>query len=78
MLKILTAAAALAILGPDARLTTKVYKGAEPGSIVLVGGGDPTLNAGSKTVYDGAPTLADLAAQTKAAWEKDGDSRSPR
>ncbi|HUG51399.1 MAG TPA: D-alanyl-D-alanine carboxypeptidase, partial [Terrimesophilobacter sp.] len=30
VLKVLTAAAALAILGPDARLTTKVYKGAEP------------------------------------------------
>ena len=73
VLKVLTAAAALAVLGPDARLTTKVYKGAEPGSIVLVGGGDPTLNAGSKTVYDGAPTLGDLAAQTKAAWEKDSD-----
>ena len=73
VLKILTAAAALAILGPDARLTTKVYKGAEPGSIVLVGGGDPTLNAGSTTVYGGAPTVADLAAQTKAAWQKDGD-----
>jgi serine-type D-Ala-D-Ala carboxypeptidase/endopeptidase (penicillin-binding protein 4) len=73
VLKVLTAAAALAILGPDARLTTKVYKGSEPGSIVLVGGGDPTLSAGSKTVYSGAPTLADLAAQTKAAWEKDAD-----
>jgi serine-type D-Ala-D-Ala carboxypeptidase/endopeptidase (penicillin-binding protein 4) len=73
VLKVLTAAAALAILGPDARLTTKVYKGTEPGSIVLVGGGDPTLNAGSTTVYDGAPTLADLAAQTKAAWEKNGE-----
>lgn len=71
VLKVLTAAAALAVLGPDDRLTTRVYKGAEPGSIVLVGGGDPTLNAGSKSVYDGAPTMADLAAQTKAAWEKD-------
>ena len=72
VLKVLTAAAALAILGPDARLTTRVFKGTDPGSIVLVGGGDPTLNAGSKTVYTGAPTLADLAAQTKAAWDKDG------
>ncbi|WKK70829.1 D-alanyl-D-alanine carboxypeptidase [Rathayibacter oskolensis] len=37
-LKILTAASALAVLGPDTRIATTVVRGSEPGSIVLVGG----------------------------------------
>lgn len=72
VLKVFTAAAALMTIGPDFRMTTKVVEGTAPGSIVLVGGGDPTLSAlppGSESVYKGAPKLVDLAAQTKAAWE---------
>ncbi|MBX3067885.1 MAG: D-alanyl-D-alanine carboxypeptidase [Cryobacterium sp.] len=72
VLKVLTAAAALAILGPDYQMSTKVFEGSTPGSIVLVGGGDPTLSAlpaGVESVYTGAPKLDDLAAQTKTAWE---------
>ena len=37
---------------------------------MLVGGGDVTLsarNTGAGTVYDGAPLMADLAAQVKAS-----------
>lgn len=68
VLKTLTSAAALAVLGPDYQLSTKVVTGAEPGSIVLVGGGDPTLSAGGGSVYKGAPTVVDLANQAKAAW----------
>lgn len=71
-LKVITAAAALTTIGPNFRMTTRVFEGSEPGSIVLVGGGDPTLSAlppGVESVYTGAPKLADLAAQTKAAWE---------
>ena len=68
VLKTLTSAAALAVLGPDYQLSTKVVAGSAPGSIVLVGGGDPTLSAGGGSVYKGAPTLGDLAAQVKAAW----------
>jgi len=41
--KILTAVAALTALGPDTRFTTSVEL-AGPGSIVLVGGGDPALS----------------------------------
>lgn len=70
-LKVLTAAAALSELGPDYRMTTTVVEGKDPGSIVLVGGGDPTLSAlgpGVESVYTGAPKLSDLATQTKAAW----------
>ena len=70
VLKTLTAAAALAVLGPDYQLTTKVVAGSTPGSIVLVGGGDPTLSAGNGTVYAGAPTLGTLATEVKAAWAK--------
>jgi D-alanyl-D-alanine carboxypeptidase/D-alanyl-D-alanine-endopeptidase (penicillin-binding protein 4) len=43
--KILTTTAALASIGPDAVLTTRVVQGATPSEIVLVGGGDPTLTA---------------------------------
>ncbi len=71
-LKVLTAAAALLTIGPNFRMTTRVFEGSDPGTIVLVGGGDPTLSAlpaGVESVYTGAPKLADLAAQTKAAWE---------
>jgi D-alanyl-D-alanine carboxypeptidase/D-alanyl-D-alanine-endopeptidase (penicillin-binding protein 4) len=68
VLKTLTSAAALAVLGPDYQLSTKVVAGSQPGSIVLVGGGDPTLSAGGGSVYKNAPTLGDLATQVKAAW----------
>ncbi|MET4782695.1 D-alanyl-D-alanine carboxypeptidase [Glaciihabitans sp. UYNi722] len=67
VLKTLTSAAALAVLGPDYQLSTKVVAGAEPGSIVLVGGGDPTLSAGGGSVYKGAPTMTDLAAKVKSS-----------
>lgn len=41
--KILTVAAALQVYGPGHRFSTSVVQGTEPGSIVLVGGGDPLL-----------------------------------
>ncbi|TWP51388.1 D-alanyl-D-alanine carboxypeptidase/D-alanyl-D-alanine-endopeptidase [Lentzea tibetensis] len=68
-LKILTAAAALLQLERTDQLTTKVVAGPEPGSVVLVGGGDVTLSskpAGTTTVYPGAATLDDLAAKVTA------------
>jgi D-alanyl-D-alanine carboxypeptidase/D-alanyl-D-alanine-endopeptidase (penicillin-binding protein 4) len=69
VLKTLTAAAALNVLGPDYQISTKAYSGATPGTVVLVGGGDPTLSAlpsGQESVYRGAPKLSDLAAQVQA------------
>ena len=68
--KLVTAAAALLALDPDAQLETKVVAGAEPGTVVLVGGGDPTLSAlpaGRESVYPGAPRLDELVAQVRAA-----------
>ncbi len=70
-LKVITAAAALLTVGPNFQLSTRVFEGPEPGSIVLVGGGDPTLSrlpSGSESVYAGAPKIDDLVSQTKAAW----------
>jgi len=71
VMKVLTSAAALKVLGPDHRLTTRVVQGTRQGEIVLVGGGDVTLSrtpAGTRTAYAGAPHLSTLARQVKAAW----------
>lgn len=71
-MKVLTAAAALNVLGPDFRASTRVVAGAEAGTIVLVGGGDLTLSrlpSGQEPVYTGAAHLDDLAAKAKTAWE---------
>jgi len=67
VLKTLTSAVALSVLGPDHRLTTTVTGDPGSGSIALVGGGDATLSATGRSVYSGAPTLADLAGQVKGA-----------
>ncbi|QUQ69678.1 D-alanyl-D-alanine carboxypeptidase/D-alanyl-D-alanine endopeptidase [Kutzneria sp. CA-103260] len=68
--KLLTMTAALLSLDPQFRFTTKVVAGPEPGSVILVGGGDPTLSslpAGKESVYPGAAHLDDLVAQVKKA-----------
>jgi len=67
--KVATAVAALSVLGPGARFTTRVVSGPTHGSVVLVGGGDPTLAAGRPPAadYPRPATLASLAAQT-ARW----------
>ncbi len=45
-MKLLTAGAALRVLGPDRRFSTRVLAGPTPGSVVLTGGGDVLLGAG--------------------------------
>ncbi|WP_158862590.1 D-alanyl-D-alanine carboxypeptidase/D-alanyl-D-alanine-endopeptidase [Leifsonia sp. AG29] len=70
VLKTLTSAAALATLGPDYRVQTRVVAGSAPGQVVIIGGGDVTLSrlpGGQGAFYTGAPSIADLAAQTKQA-----------
>ncbi|MEV0386364.1 D-alanyl-D-alanine carboxypeptidase/D-alanyl-D-alanine-endopeptidase [Nonomuraea sp. NPDC050643] len=65
--KIATCAAALASLGPDTRLSTRVVQGAKPGTVVLVGGGDPLLAGPSaRPAYPKQASLATLAARTAA------------
>jgi D-alanyl-D-alanine carboxypeptidase/D-alanyl-D-alanine-endopeptidase (penicillin-binding protein 4) len=67
VMKLLTATAALQVLGPNFRVQTKVYADLDnPGHIVIVGAGDPTLSrtrAGVQSVYRDAPKLSDLAVQ---------------
>ncbi|WP_083404844.1 MULTISPECIES: D-alanyl-D-alanine carboxypeptidase/D-alanyl-D-alanine-endopeptidase [unclassified Curtobacterium] len=65
VMKTLTSATALAVLGGDHRIPTTVTR-ESAGTIALVGHGDATLSAGAGTVYPGAPTLAQLAQQVKA------------
>jgi D-alanyl-D-alanine carboxypeptidase/D-alanyl-D-alanine-endopeptidase (penicillin-binding protein 4) len=72
--KLATGLAALAVLGGDARFTTRVVRGAGPGSIILVGGGDPALAvkpfpAGD---YPRPATLSALAASTARALMAQG------
>src|SRR6195952_2460814 len=68
VMKVLTSSAALAVLGPDYRVTTKVVAGSAPGTVVLVGGGDVTLSSGSSNIYNNTATMSDLADQVKTAW----------
>jgi len=72
VMKVYTAAAAIAVLGPDYTLKTQVVDGNVPGTIVLVGRGDATLSAlpeGSESYYPGAAKLSDLAAQAIAEYQ---------
>jgi len=72
-LKLFTAAAALQTLGPNYVVETKVFSDPDnPGTIILVGGGDPTLSAtgpGKQSVYANAPKLSDLAIKVNL-WAK--------
>ncbi|MGH3693730.1 MAG: D-alanyl-D-alanine carboxypeptidase/D-alanyl-D-alanine-endopeptidase [Pseudonocardiaceae bacterium] len=68
--KLLTASAALLALDHQARLRTTVLAGTEPGTVVLRGGGDPTLSAAgypAATGYPAAARLDDLVGQVRAA-----------
>jgi D-alanyl-D-alanine carboxypeptidase/D-alanyl-D-alanine-endopeptidase (penicillin-binding protein 4) len=66
--KVLTAAAALLALDRGARVTTRVITGDQPGVVVLVGDGDPTLSTaevGQDTWYRDAARISDLADQVR-------------
>ena len=65
--KLLTAATVLAARGPAYRLTTRVVAGGAPGTVVLIGGGDPTLSVTATGQFPGAARLDQLAAQVKTA-----------
>ncbi|MGH3729397.1 MAG: D-alanyl-D-alanine carboxypeptidase/D-alanyl-D-alanine endopeptidase [Micromonosporaceae bacterium] len=63
--KVVTGFAVLAARGPNHRLTTRVVEGANPGEVVLVGAGDPTLTVSKGGTYPGAARLNTLAAEVK-------------
>ena len=71
--KLLTTAAALQVLGPDQRFTTKVVQGASRREVVLVGGGDPYLAskpltpAEAEEAYPERADVVTLARRTAAA-----------
>lgn len=69
VVKLLTATVALDTLGPKGRLTTTVVDGTTAGTVIVIGGGDPTLRAGGSSVYSGAASLSELASQTVAAYQ---------
>ncbi|HEX7161146.1 MAG TPA: D-alanyl-D-alanine carboxypeptidase/D-alanyl-D-alanine-endopeptidase [Trebonia sp.] len=71
--KLVTVVAALAALGPDARFTTTVRQVGD--TVVLVGGGDPTLavNEYPSSDYPRPATLAQLAAGTARALKARGN-----
>jgi D-alanyl-D-alanine carboxypeptidase len=67
--KILTAAAALLSLDHTQQLVTKVVAGEQPGEVIIVGGGDPTISSlepGEESIYPGAAHLSELVDQVKA------------
>ncbi len=72
-MKLITAAAALKVLGPNFRVTTKVFADPlDPGHIYFVGAGDPTLTRtlnGQQSVYLNAPKISDLAVLINS-WAK--------
>lgn len=73
-MKLLTAAAALDLLGPDHVFTTRAVQ-TGPGTVVLVGGGDPYLSSGSvATAHPERASLDDLAAATADALTAGGTS----
>ena len=67
--KLATSLAALAVLGGDHKFSTRVVRGATADSIILVGGGDPTLavNPFPAGGYPRPATLSSLAASTARA-----------
>ncbi|MFE9791416.1 D-alanyl-D-alanine carboxypeptidase/D-alanyl-D-alanine-endopeptidase [Streptomyces goshikiensis] len=70
--KIATATAVLAALGPEHRFRTTVTPGAAPGQIILVGGGDPSLTARKKPPAGSGGSLVALAADTAQALKAAG------
>jgi serine-type D-Ala-D-Ala carboxypeptidase/endopeptidase (penicillin-binding protein 4) len=66
--KLLTTSAALLTFNPTDTFVTRVVAGPAPDTVVLVGGGDPTLTAlpeGEEGVYPDPARISDLAAEVR-------------
>ena len=73
VMKLLTAAVALDVLGPDFRVTTNIYSDPlNPGSIYLVGAGDITLSRmpGNITSYYAKAPKLDTLTRLVSGWAK--------
>lgn len=73
VMKVLTAAVALDVLGPDFQVTTNVYSDTQnPGSIYLVGAGDVTLSRmpGNITSYYAKAPKLDTLTRIISSWSK--------
>ncbi|MFM1779116.1 MAG: D-alanyl-D-alanine carboxypeptidase/D-alanyl-D-alanine-endopeptidase, partial [Actinomycetota bacterium] len=73
VLKLLTAAVALDVLGPDYKVTTRVVQDpANPGKIYLVGAGDVTLSRmpGNITSYYSKGPKLDTLTKAVSTWAK--------
>lgn len=70
--KTLTSVAAMSYLGVDHRISTSVVEGENENTVVIVGGGDATLQIDDEGFYHGAASLQDLADQVLDA--RDGES----
>ena len=70
-MKVLTAMAALDILGPDRTFVTKAVDAGD-GSVVLVGGGDPLLTSKTSTSSYKVASLTKLATATATALKTAG------
>jgi D-alanyl-D-alanine carboxypeptidase/D-alanyl-D-alanine-endopeptidase (penicillin-binding protein 4) len=66
-LKLLTAVAVLKARGTEYRLATRAVAGANPGEVVLIGGGDPTLGGGEQRTFADGARLDQLATQVRQA-----------
>jgi D-alanyl-D-alanine carboxypeptidase/D-alanyl-D-alanine-endopeptidase (penicillin-binding protein 4) len=73
-MKLLTAVAALRVLGPDERFSTRAIAGPAPDQVVLAGGGDVLLGTGESAADQvmGQAGLASLAEATVAALQENG------
>lgn len=65
--KIVTAVATLTAVDPDRRLTTRVVAGPQPGDVVLVGAGDPSLASDRDARRGAQDARLDVLAQQVAA-----------
>ena len=73
VMKVLTAAVALDVLGPDYQITTNVYSDTQnPGHIYLVGAGDVTLSRmpGNVTSYYAKAPKLDSLTRIISSWSK--------
>lgn len=74
--KLVTAASVLHFVGPNATLETRTVAGAQPGDVVLVGGGDPTITThGGGSTYPKVASLDALAGATARSLKAAGTTR---